>query len=64
MLKDKWAAWLVSDNAAEGAFVNLYGTDEQGTTRRETVAELLNESEAIQLTTIINQLGGRFLPNC
>ncbi len=61
VMTDKNAIWYQADDGT--CFVNIYGKDEHGMVRRETIAESLTRKQAVALTEMVNRLGDRFLPN-
>jgi hypothetical protein len=60
-MTNKNAIWFRSEDGT--CFVNIYGKDEQGTVRRETIADCLTRRQAVALTEMVNRLGDRFLPD-
>lgn len=53
-LKDRWYEALVNDDG-ETYFVNQYGTDDQGDTRRDTIADGLTQRDAVRLAEIMDE---------
>jgi hypothetical protein len=49
----------VGQNDDQSWYVNLYGKDETGSTRRETFADNLTEHEAQQLARPLKQLSSK-----